>query len=375
MKDYEAMSNVRTRKRILVTLLILIACLLPDISGSASGQTRRRGRPGVVVTSPAEKAPELKPAVEPQPESKPEPKPQIKPGPVIWRDPGDVENLDFRYGLGGEENLPQAPFTFIEEDTSGTSAKVKVRDAAGREWGVKWGHEVNSEIIAARFAWATGYFVEASYFVPSGKIVGVTKLSRAKKYVASDGSFTNARFELKEKGVKKLNQEESWRWDNNPFLGTQEFNGLRILMMLLSNWDSKDQRDTGRGSNTAIFSIKKTGEERYLVTDWGGSMGKWGGVMSREKWDCKGFQKQNADFLKGSKDGFVQFGYSGQRTEDIRAGIRLSDVKWLVQYIGRISDKQVRDGLAASGATPEEVECFTMAIRERFDLLKRIAGA
>jgi hypothetical protein len=144
--------------------------------------------------------------------------------------------------------------------------------------------------------------------------------------------------------------------------------------MLLSNWDSKDQRDTGRGSNTAIFNVKKTGEERFLVTDWGGSMGKWGGVFSREKWDCRGYQKQNSDFIKGSQGGNLQFGYSGQRTGDIRDGIKLSDVKWLVQYIGRITDKQLRDALETSGATPEEVECFTKAIRERLDQLIRNAG-
>jgi hypothetical protein len=381
MKNYEAVRNRMTGKRIGITLLILFACLLPEVSGDVFGQTRRRRRPRVVAPTPTVKAPEAKPQpktptqsqAELQPEAKPEPKPEIKPGPVLWRDPGKVENLDFRYGLGGAENLPQAPFTFLEEDVSGTSAKLKVRDAGGREWGVKWGHEVNSEIIAARLAWAAGYFVEASYFVASGKIIGAPKLGRARKYVSADGNFTDARFELKEKGIKKLNQEESWRWDNNPFLGTREFNGLRIMMMLLSNWDSKDQRDTGRGSNTAIFNVKKTGEERYLVTDWGGSMGKWGSYFSREKWDCKGYQKQNSEFITSTKDGRVQFGYSGQRTGDIREGITLGDVKWLIQYIGRISDKQLRDGLGASGATPQETDCFTKAMRERLDQLKRIA--
>ena len=44
-----------------------------------------------------------------------------------------------------------------------------------------------------------------------------------------------------------------WAWHDNPFVGTHELNGLKILMMLVSNWDNKDVRDVARGSNTAIF--------------------------------------------------------------------------------------------------------------------------
>jgi hypothetical protein len=40
-----------------------------------------------------------------------------------------------------------------------------------------------------------GYFVDPSYFIASGKIVGARGLKRAKKYVKSDGSFTDARFD------------------------------------------------------------------------------------------------------------------------------------------------------------------------------------
>ncbi|MBI3652773.1 MAG: hypothetical protein HY231_17255 [Acidobacteria bacterium] len=292
--------------------------------------------------------------------------------PIIWQDPGDVESLDFTNGAGGLENAPAPPFTFVEEDMGGSNPKVKVTDANSRRWGVKWGSEVNAEVFATRIAWAAGYFVEPAYFVKSGKIIGATKLERAKKYLASDGSFTDARFELKEEKVKKLNQEESWRWTQNPFVGSKELNGLKIIMMLTSNWDSKDQHDVGRGSNTAIFQYKETGAVHYLVTDWGGSMGKWGSYFSREKWDCHGFAEQTRKFIKGVKHGNVEFGYSGQRTEDIRDGIKVSDLRWLMNYVGRITDQQIQAGLRASGATAEEVACFTKALRERLQMMKNI---
>ena len=297
--------------------------------------------------------------------------------PFIWADPRAVENLDFAGGLGGRQGAPKPPFTFIEESLSGTNPKVQVNDANGVKWVVKFGSEVNAETFAARVAWAAGYFVELNYFIPSGKVENLGELTRAKKYFSSDGSFTDARFETRpEKGIKKLDEEKSWSWVENPFIGTKELNGLKVVMMLTSNFDNKDVRDVKRGSNTAIFRTP-TGiglEDRYLVTDWGGSMGKWGGFISREKWDCKGFSGQTKDFIKGVKGDIVEFGYSGQHSESFKNDIRVSDLKWLLQYVGRITDDQFRDGLRASGATPDEVECFTRSLRERINQMKRIAG-
>lgn len=291
-----------------------------------------------------------------------------KPGmPIVWRDPGAVEKLDFVGGPGGREGAPKPPFTFIEEDRSGTNPKIKVTDANGVKWSVKWGQEVNAEVFASRMAWAAGYFVEPSYFVPSGKIDGVKKLGRAKKYVDAGGNFTDARFEMKEKDVTKLEGEQSWRWDSNPLVETREFNGLKIIMMLISNWDNKDARDVGRGSNTAIFQypVGETVESRYVVTDWGGSMGKWGCFISREKWDYKGYAQQTPEFTKGVVGGFVVWGWSGQHTKDFTENISGFDVKWLLKYIGRISDRQIRAGLEASGATQEEIQVFSKALRDR----------
>jgi hypothetical protein len=291
--------------------------------------------------------------------------------PVLWKDPGEVEQLDFVGGPGGRDHAPKPPFTFVEENLSGSNPKVKLRDANGVQWSVKWGSEVNAETFATRLVWALGYFVEPAYFVPRGKIEGASGLKRANKVIASDGSFTDARFERqKEKGVKELDEEQSWSWVDNPFVGRAELNGLKILVMLLSNWDNKDVRDVKRGSNTAIFLYPD--EARYLITDWGGSMGKWGGYFSREKWDCQGFSSQSKDFMLGVKNGELYWGYSGQHSSSFKDGIKVEDAKWLMRYLGRVTDAQLRAGLEASGATAEEQQCFTRAIRERINRLKQI---
>jgi hypothetical protein len=293
---------------------------------------------------------------------------------IIWRDPGPVEQLDLAGGPGGAANAPVPPFTFVEEDTGGSNPKIKVRDARGVEWGVKWGNEVNAEVFASRLAWAVGYFVEPSYFVEAGKIEGVTTLVRARAHVEEDGTFKDARFELKLKGVTKYSGEESWRWERNLFGGTKELNGLKVMMMLVSNWDSKDERDAGRGSNTKIYAYEtRDGSElRYMVTDWGGSMGKWGGVMKREKWDCEGFVKQTPGFVLGTTGRLVRFGYEGQHTDAIRDGIVIGDVKWLLGYLAKLSDAQIRAALKASGASAKEEECFARSIRERITQLEAI---
>lgn len=333
------------RLRLLLLSAILALCALPVAA---------QGLPSATGTAP--KAP---------------PKPKATPKPIIWMDPGEVEKLDLVGGIAGRDKAPKPPLTFIEENLKGTNPKIKVKDSTGVEWGMKWGSEVNSETFATRLLWAVGYFVEPAYFVPSGVVEGVTGLTRAKSYVKPDGSFTNARFERqRDKGVKKLDEDQSWSWVDNPFVGSKELAGLRIMVMLASNWDNKDLRDVKRGSNTAIFQSKD--EARYLVTDWGGSMGKWGNFLSREKWDCRGYQSQTKNFVKRSRNGIVEFGYTGQHTSDFAKDIKVSDVQWLMQYLGRITDEQIREALEASGATADEQTCFTAAIRERINQLQAV---
>ena len=297
---------------------------------------------------------------------------------VLWRDPGDVATRDLRHGPGGEDYVPQPPFTFLEEHSAGSQPCVSVRDARGRRWRVKWGDEVRSETFTVRFVWAVGYFAEITHFVPSGTIEGVGELQRARSCIDEQCRFVDARFEIDDPDVKKLFEEHGWAWNDNPFLGTRELQGLKILVMLLSNWDSKDRRDVARGSNTAIFEYRLqngTREARYLITDWGGSMGRWGGnIVTRGRWDPAGFEDQTAQFVTAVEEGIVRFGYAGQRTEDVGSGIGVEDVRWLMRYVGGLTDAQLVEALNASGATEEEATRFTAALRNRIEQLRRAAA-
>jgi hypothetical protein len=307
------------------------------------------------------------------------PRPLVASRHAIWRDPGDIAALDLSNGPGGPAGAPRAPFQFVEEHLTGSQPCVSVTDARGRRWRVKWGNEVRSENFAVRLAWACGYFAETTYFVASGSIGGAQDLQRAKTCIDANCRFTDARFEHDDPDVRKLFEEHSWAWNDNPFVGTSQLQGLKIIVMLLSDWDTKDRRDVARGSNTAIFEHRISRwrrEARYLITDWGGSMGRWGGnIVTRGRWDPQGFEAQTPEFVTAVDEGAVRFGYAGQRTPDVAAGITVENVRWLYRYLGRLTDGQMREALDASGATAEEADRFTRALRNRITQLGRACGA
>lgn len=294
---------------------------------------------------------------------------------VLWRPPGNIEKLDFTAGPGGRARAPRPPFTFIDEDKSGTNPKLLVRDGTGARWTVKFGPEVKAEVFASRLAWASGYFAEPVYFVRSGRIRGVRETARVDKYVDGRGRFREARFELRDH-IGQFRNDIDWTWKKNPFVGSHELNGLKILVMLTSNWDNKDGRDIT--SNTGIVEQRFGGRNRwiYFITDWGASMGQWGGFFTREKWDCSEYSEQSRDFVKDIEDdGEIRWGYKGKHDDAFKEDITPADVRWLMQYVGRITDKQLRDGLRAAGAAPHEVNCFSRAVRARIQTLRRVARA
>jgi hypothetical protein len=291
---------------------------------------------------------------------------------LIWRAPEPTKSAVDADALRG---APQPPFQFIEEHLTGTQPCVSVRDSNGLVWRVKWGDEVRSETFAVRFAASCGYFAAETYFIPTGTIVDCAPdLKRARECIQADsGQFCDARFQLDDPSATKLFEEHSWSWHDNPFVGTPELSGLKIVVMLLSNWDTKDRRDLARGSNTAIFEYAGHGrsrEARYLLSDWGGSMGRWGAtIATRGRWDPDGFVEQTPQFVTGIKDGCVVFGYSGQRTADVADGISLAHVRWFRRFLGAFTEEHLTRELHVSGATPDEARCFATALLSRIDQL------
>jgi hypothetical protein len=282
---------------------------------------------------------------------------------ILWRDPGSVESYD----MTSAQTMPMPPFLFVKEDMGGTSPKVVVRDAAGIEWRVKGGHDVKSETFITRFVTALGYFAETTHFLAEGRIQSVPVLKRASGFIKPDGFFTWAAFEKLEPGAKFVG---TWSWIDNPFSSASQLKGLKVLMMLFSNWDNKDSRDRKEGSNTSILAFPD-GRQVYFVNDWGQSFGSWGRMFGRDNWNCAAYRAQSESFVFRADGDRLQFGYGGQHTNDFKSDIRIDDVRWLMQYLGRITDSQLRIGLKVAGASAEEETCFAGALRDRIEQLRR----
>jgi hypothetical protein len=291
---------------------------------------------------------------------------------ILWKDPGDVQHLDLAAGPGGKAGKPSPPFTFIKEDMSGTHPRVQVRDAHGRTWSVKFGNEVHSEPFASRIAWATGYFVEPMYYVARGTIRGVHGLKRAASSIEKNGTFREARFQFRDPAYKFM-EENNWSWSYNPFHGTRELNGLKIIIALTSNWDNKDARDEDGGPNTGILERKNGEHPRYIYifSDWGGSMGNWGNVIRRSNWSCADFASDTPEFVSLESGSKIHWGYHGKHT-DFLNDVTINDVEWIYRYLGRIQDSQIQSALIESGATPTETDCFSGTLRRRIKMLRQL---
>ncbi|HEV3197805.1 MAG TPA: hypothetical protein VGZ73_07850 [Bryobacteraceae bacterium] len=295
---------------------------------------------------------------------------------VIWQAPGKVTLNDWIWGPGGKARAPKPPFEFVEEDLKGTNPKIKVRDAKGDHWIVKFGGENHSDVFASRLLYALGYVTQPSYFAASGVIVGAHNLRRAKPFLGKDGAFTYARFKLRDHKMLAHVEGQTWSWNDNPFVGTEELNGLKILMMLTSNWDAKDARD-GTGSNTSVYSKPGSAENQlyYAFDDWGAAMGKWGGFFERDKWNPAGFREQTKTFARITPRQTIEWGYRGKHGEDVTSGIGAGDIRWLLTYLSRVTDEELRAGLRASGATQSDVEIYTLSMRDRITQLERLSAA
>ncbi len=289
-------------------------------------------------------------------------------GQVLWKEPPATTVSDWVWGPGGAETAPRPPFQFVKENLGGTNPKIEVRDGVGRVWVAKFGGEVHSETFAARLLYATGYAAAPTYFIGDGIIEDAHGLKRAKPFLTKTGSFHNARFKLRQR------HKIQWSWVENPFLGSHELGGLKILMMLLSNWDAKDARD-GAGSNNGIFEPSRSdgSSSWFAVTDWGASLGKSGGFFKRERWDWRGYRDQTPHFATLRSDGSIRWGFGGKHSRDITAGVGVEDVRWLLPYLSPITDEELAAGLSASGASAPVAQQFTRSIRDRISKLQHVA--
>ena len=286
-----------------------------------------------------------------QDDKKAEPLPQGKA--VMW-EPVDIESLDLFDGPGGKAMQPDLRrIEFIEEEKDGHNKKFRIRDGSGKVWVAKLGREAKPETAAVRLLWALGYKSEINYLVP-------------KITIPTQGTFENVRLEARPDNVKRL---EEWKWRENPFIGTNELEGLKMMMVFLNNWDVLDLQNK---------VLHADGELHYIVSDLGSTFGKLGNNnlpvvyrIGRSTGNPEDYMKTK--FIDGVENKVVDVAYRG-KNRDLFAGFSTENAAWLAGLLGRLSDKQIRDAFRAARYSPDEIELFTSGVKNRISELKRAAN-
>ena len=292
-------------------------------------------------------------------------------GGLIWTDPGDISSKDLRHGAGGESEQPKLPVKFLEEDKAGHNSKFEVEDANGTKWKAKLGIEAQPEVAASRLMWAVGYFTNDNYLIRNLEVTGLPrKLRRGQGHVTSPNHLDQARLQKRPDGMDKAGE---WKWKKNPFKGKREFNGLRVMMALLGNWDLKND-------NNAIYT-GKDGAKHYLVTDLGTAFGasgdRWTEAQSKNDLQAyrttKFITKKTPKYVSFSFPRFPPFLYFFNlphflhqwSMRSVGNKIPREDAKWIGSLLAQLSKKQIEDAFLAGGYSDEEASAFATAVQTR----------
>lgn len=246
--------------------------------------------------------------------------------------------------------MPKGKMAFIKEKMNGAHSKFDVRDENGVKWGVKLGSEAQPETAATRLVWAVGYFANEDYYITE-LAVGHLRMKRGQNLIV-DGKIRGARLKRHNEGEHRV---ADWAWDDNPFVGTKELDGLKIMMEILCNTDLKK-------ANQHVYDVNRQ-EQRYIAADLGVSFGKAGYTGSpRSRGNLKAYQA--LPLIKNAGPDYVDF-WSFKH-------IPREHAKWIGRYLAKLSDKQISDAFRAAEFTPKEIAGFTRKVRDKINELNKL---
>lgn len=277
---------------------------------------------------------------------------------VMW-EKVNIEDRDLFAGPGGEAMRPDlSKIEFVKREVGGHNKKYRIKDGSGRIWVAKPFTEARPETAAVRLLWGLGYTTEINYLVPSLTIPGV-------------GSFTNVRLEARPENIERLDE---WKWKSNPFLNTNEFQGLKIMQIFMKNNDVIDI------NNKVLKSDGPAGVVlNYVISDLGSTFGKSGNNNlpllyrfgrknnSPSKWS-------KASFINGVKKGRLILSTKGIKNRGLYKDITIEQGRWLADLLNRLSDSQIRDAFRAANYSPAEIDIMARAFKRRVDELDRAVG-
>lgn len=282
------------------------------------------------------------------------------PGATLWEQPSGIAASDLFYGPWGREHAPdpQATFTFVERKHTGVNLGLTVQDPQGREWSVKQPYpgglddEGPVEVAVSRVLSAIGYHQPPVYYLPA--------------FTLKDdwGTHTEpgGRFRLKHETLKDAG---SWRWEENPFVGSRPYQGLLVILMMFNSTDLKN-------SNTTLYERKRGDlvEQWYVVRDIGAALGDTNRFAPR-KGHVEAFERH--PFIHGVSNGHVDFAYDSLYARLVRDRITPDDVAWASDLLAQLSDRQWRDAFRAGGYEPAVANRFIRKLGEKVEQGRGVA--
>ena len=280
----------------------------------------------------------------------------------LWQAPGDPASSNLYDGPWDRTHAPDpfAVYTVVEHKHTGTNPGLTVIDERGREWSVKQAAphgaaaEGPIEVALSRVLSAVGYHQPPVYYLPS--------------FTCRDdwGSRIEAggRFRLKDKSLK---DRGDWSWQRNPFVGTQPYQGLLVMLLLFNSSDLKN-------TNNTLYEhrVGDLAEPWYVVRDLGTALGQTGRWAPR-RGDAARYAQD--PFIVGVRDGKVAFGYEGWHQELVRDRISVADLQWAAALLGSLSDRQWGDAFLAGGYTPAAAEPFITEVKARITEAQNVVSA
>jgi hypothetical protein len=244
--------------------------------------------------------------------------------------------------------------TFVKKEKGGNNLKYRIKDGSGRVWVAKIADESRPEVAAARLLWGIGYKTEINYLAP-------------RLTIPTKGSYNNVSLEARPANVKR---GERWDWNENPFVGTKELKGLKIMMAMINNWDIK-------ADNTAILTAGN--QRQYIISDLGSSFGKLP-ISSGFLVNRIGRSVDRPDQFAGSKfingvdeDGFVDLAYNSKHS-GVMDDITVEDARWLARLLGQLSDRQFNDAFRAANYSASERRTLVNTLRGRIRQLQMVGS-
>lgn len=275
---------------------------------------------------------------------------QAKPaGKAVMWEPVDIPSRNLLVGPAAGTIEPVLEgMQYIGPQGGGNSIKYRLKDSKGQMWIAKVADESQAEVAATRLMWGIGYPTEINFIVPRLTMPIEPKI------------FGNVRLEARPEKVKR---EGNWKWEDNPFAGTNELAGMKILMAMFNNWDLKE-------SNNVI--LKEDDTLYYTISDLGASFGRL--AKSNDTRSGRSVNEPEhfaaSPFLTGVQDGRLQFAYKGAMAH-LMDGITVEQGRWLADLLVQLSDKQIVDAFKAANHSDDDAALFAAAFRARIDELDR----